>query len=84
MGAPLPEDKKCHEADNNNSVPPTNWIECIGELQSDVNVCYGEVSWVCLLSDDQKADYNQFIVSTDNHFANLCIQHLGAHEHKML
>jgi hypothetical protein len=77
----LSENKQQHEDEDNNSVLPTDRLECAGELHPLVDFRYALGRF---FMGYLKSDHNQFCIRANSHFNNICIDHLVAHGHMEL
>jgi hypothetical protein len=70
--------------DGNNFVLLPNRLESISEILIAEDTCYRKDTDGCFSSDDLKSYNNQLCLGVNSNFNKFHIEHLGAHEHKML
>lgn len=63
--------KKTRNIVRTDSVMPTDWLECTGELHLVLGISFGKGTWRCYFMSDVKPQYGQFYTSVTNHFGNV-------------
>ena len=64
----LPADRQCCEQDDDNSVLPSDWLECTGELHPALDRSFGPGTWKSLCMGDHKTQYGCFYNGITQHF----------------
>jgi hypothetical protein len=75
----LPDDKKHHEDMGDDSVMPTDWLECTGELHPEHDISFGKGTWKRFLVGELKIQYGQVCVGVASYFKNVHNEHSWMH-----
>jgi hypothetical protein len=56
----LPTDRARREEDDNNSILPSDWLECTGEIHNLLDLSFGPGNWKSLSMGDLMTQYRNF------------------------
>ena len=64
----LPADRQRREQEDDDSLLPTDWLECTGELHPVLNRSFGPGTWKRLAMGDNMTQYDNFYSGVTQHF----------------